>query len=66
MIRAFVGTISHSAIALFGMVPCLAQKPSLTLEIQVPESEFTVGTEIRFDVVVKNSMTEDPRLEGFA
>jgi hypothetical protein len=52
-------TFPYFAIVLLGMAPCFAQKPSVMLDIQVPESEFTVGTAIRLDVAVRNSMTED-------
>lgn len=49
----------YSVVVLFGLVSCFAQEPRATLEIQMPQSEFTVGTAVRLDVIVKNSMTED-------
>jgi hypothetical protein len=47
-----------AVVCAFSLVPCFAQKPSATLEIQTPESRFIAGTIIRLDVVVKNSMTK--------
>lgn len=51
-----------SAVALFIWLPCSAQTPAATLEIQVPKSEFRAGSAIRLDVNIRNSSTEDLRI----
>jgi hypothetical protein len=61
------------AIVLFSLIPCIAQQPAATLEIQMPESRFTAGNPIMLDVIVKNLSTEnldvwkaDPIVDGEA
>ena len=58
MVSAFL----RSSIVLFSLVSCVAQEPTATLEIQLPESGFPVGTLIRLNVIVKNLSTEDLRV----
>ncbi len=57
-ISAFIGLV----VVLFSFVPCVAQMPAATLEIQMPESSSATGAPIRLNVIVKNISTEDLRI----
>lgn len=46
-------------LAPFSWVPCVAQEPPATLQIQMPESKLASGTPIRLDVIAKNIATDD-------
>ena len=56
--RPIVSAFLYFGIVLFSFAPCVAQTPAATLEIQMPESKFALGTPIRLDVTIKNISTE--------
>jgi len=47
------------AVVPFICLSSASQKPSATLQIKLPLSEFEAGTPIRLDVIVRNSTSED-------
>ena len=55
-------TFLFNAIVLLSSLPCVAQKPAATLQIQLHEKEFKSGAAIRLDVIVTNLSGEDLRI----